>query len=45
MDTARRVSWKLFIANLYKWKYKEFLLVFVSANEQTPHPHTAQHLQ
>ena len=38
MDTARRVSWKLFIANLYKWKYKEFLLLFVTANEQTPPP-------
>ena len=45
MDTAREVSWNLFIANLYKWKYKEFLLLFVSANEQTPHPHTTQRLQ
>ena len=44
-DTARPVSWNLFIANLYKWKYKEFLLLFVSANEQTPNPHTTQHLQ
>ena len=37
-DTARPVSWNLFIASLYKWKYKEFLLLFVIANEQTPHP-------
>ena len=35
-DTARPVSRNLFIANLYKWKYKEFLLLFVSANEQNP---------
>ena len=39
-DTARPVSWNLFIANLYKWKFKEFLLLFVSANEQNSHPHT-----
>ena len=45
MATARGVSWNLFIVNLYKWKYKEFLLLFVSANEQTPHPHTTQRLQ
>ena len=45
MATARGVSWNLFIANLYKWKYKEFLLLFVSANEQTPHPHRTQRLQ
>ena len=32
MDTAILVSWNLFIANLYKWMYKEFLLLFVSAN-------------
>ena len=38
MDTARRVRWNLFIASLYKWKYKEFLLLFVSANEQPPPP-------
>ena len=38
MDTARGVSWNVFIANLYKWKYKVFLLLFVSANEQIPHP-------
>ena len=38
MATARGVSWNVFIANLYKWKYKEFLLLFVSANEQTPTP-------
>ena len=38
MDTAREVSWNLFIGNLYKWKNKEFLLLFLSANEQTPHP-------
>ena len=40
MATARGVSWNLFIANLYKWKYKEFLLLFVSAKEQTLHPYT-----
>ena len=40
MATARRVSWNLFIAKLYKWKYKEFLLLFVSANEQNSNPHT-----
>ena len=45
MATARDVSWNLFIANVYNWKYKEFLLLFVSANEQTPHPHTTQRLQ
>ena len=38
MDTAREVSWHLLIRNLYKWKYKEFLLLFESANEQTPPP-------
>ena len=38
MATARGVSWNLFIANLYKWKFKEFLLLFVSANEQNSHP-------
>ena len=38
MDTAREVSWHLLIGNLYKWKYKEFLLLFESANEQTPPP-------
>ena len=45
MDTAREVSWNLFIGTLYKWKYKEFLLLFVSAKEQIPHPHTTQNLQ
>ena len=44
-DTARPVSWNIFIANLYKWKYKEFLLLFLSANEQTPYPHTTEPLQ
>ena len=44
MDTAREVSWNLFTGNLYKWKYKEFLLLFVSANEQ-PLPPKAQLLQ
>ena len=38
MSTARGVSWNLFIVNLYKWTYKEFLLFFVSANEQPPPP-------
>ena len=38
MAIARDVSWNLFIANVYNWKYKEFLLLFVSANEQIPHP-------
>ena len=38
MATARGVSWNLFIANHYKLKYKEFLLRFASANEQTPPP-------
>ena len=33
MATAREVSWNLFIANLYKWKYNEFLLDVVSAKE------------
>ena len=33
MATARGVSWNLFIVNLYKWEYKEFLLHFVSGNE------------
>ena len=36
MATARGVSWNLFMSNWYKWKYKEFLLLFVSANEQNP---------
>lgn len=45
MATVRGVSWNLFIVNLYKGKYKEFLLHFLSANEQTPHPHTTQRLQ
>ena len=36
MATARGVNWNLFMSNLYKWKYKEFLLIFVSANEQNP---------
>ena len=44
-DTARKVSWNLFIGNLYKWKNKEFLLLFLSANEQIPHPHKTQLLQ
>ena len=38
MDTTREVNWNLFIGNLYKWKYKEFLPLFVSANEQPPPP-------
>jgi len=45
MATARGVSWNFFTVNVYKWKYKEFLLLFLSANEQTPHPHTTQRLQ
>jgi len=44
MDTTREVNWNLFIGNLYKWKYKEFLPLFVSANEQPP-PHKTQLLQ
>ena len=36
MATARGVSWNLFMSNRYKWKYKGFLLLFVSANEQNP---------
>ena len=44
MDTTREVNWNLFIGNLYKWKYKEFLPLFVSANEQHP-PHKTQLLQ
>ena len=44
MDTTREVNWNLFIGNLYKWKYKEFLPLFVSANEQ-PLPHKTQLLQ
>ena len=43
MDTAREVSWHLFIGNLYKWKYKEFLLLFESANEQTLPPPSFKH--
>lgn len=39
MATARGVSWNVFIANLYKWKYKAFLFLLVSANEQTPTPY------
>ena len=39
MDTARRVRWNLFITSLYKWKYKDFLLLFVIDNEQTPTPY------
>ena len=36
MATAREVSWNLFMSNLCKWKYKEFLQLFVSDNEQNP---------
>ena len=45
MDKAREVSWDLFIGNLYKWKYKEFLLLFKSANEQHTPPNKTQLLQ
>ena len=45
MATAREIIWNLFIVNLYTWKYKEILLLFVSSNEQTPHTPTTQRLQ